>query len=455
MEVIKKQKFGNWFRTSISARMLVVGFILIILLIPLNFVKSLIRERGYRQSEVIQEINQKWGNEVVLYGPIIKIPYKTVTESRSYDEKTKTYIKTYEDVHHQAFFFPETLNGTAKIDTKPLERGIYESVVFSSAVNISGSFSGFDFSQEEIPEENILWDKATVIFKTSNLKGIRNTVSISIGEENLLLKPKFDNHYLSQLNSGYIKNLSDIKTAPISYSIEVAVNGSESLRFIPIGKETNIHMTSDWHSPSFSGNYLPDDKTKEISNAGFSANWKILEINRQFGQAFFDQLPDLSDYAFGTNLIIPVDDYQKTERISKYGLMIIGLTLFVFLMIQIISKIDIHPFQYLMIGLALVMFYTLLLSISEHQNYLFAYLVSGATVVTLITVYSRTILNVKKFPLFIGGAMIALYGFIFVIIQLENYALLVGSVGLFIILAIIMFTSKKIDWSGEQTQSIA
>ena len=322
---------------------------------------------------------------------------------------------------------------------------------FSSDINIKGNFSGFDFSQEEIPEKDILWDKATVLFKTSNLKGIRNEVQVSLGDEQALLKPKFDDNYLSTLASGYLKNLSKAKNGTIPYNINITVNGSESLKFIPIGKESKVNMVSNWHSPSFNGNFLPDDKSKKITQNGFEADWKVLEINRQFGQQFFDKLPNLTQFSFGTDFIIPVDDYQKTERTSKYGLMIIGLTLFVFLMIQIISKIDIHPFQYLMIGLALVMFYTLLVSISEHQNYLIAYLIAGVSVVMLITLYSRTILKNKKFPLFIFGSMTALYGFIFVIIQLENYALLVGSIGLFVILAIIMFTSKKIDWTGQQT----
>ncbi|NQZ45144.1 MAG: cell envelope integrity protein CreD [Flavobacteriaceae bacterium] len=450
MEVIKKQKFGNWFRTSITARMLVVGFILIVLLIPLGFVKDLIRERGHRQAEVIHEINQKWGNEVVLYGPIIKIPYKTYKEQRTFDDKTKTYIKTYEEIPHEAYFFPDALGIKADVDTKPLERGIYESVVFTSQIDIDGSFSSFDFSSKEIPAEDILWEKATVQFKTSNLKGINDEVEIAIGNQALALKPKFDKQYLSVLESGYLNQLSKTEGKAMDFTLSLRVNGSESLRFVPIGKETTAQMASNWHSPSFTGNYLPNDRSKRIGPDGFKADWKVLEINRQYGQQFFDELPELTSYAFGTDLIIPIDDYQKTERTSKYGLMIIGLTLFVFLMIQIISKIDIHPFQYLMIGLALVMFYTLLLSISEHQNYLIAYVIAGISVVLLISLYSRTILKNKKFPLFIFGSMTALYGFIFVIIQLENYALLVGSIGLFVILAIIMFTSKKIDWSGQK-----
>ena len=171
---------------------------------------------------------------------------------------------------------------------------------------------------------------------------------------------------------------------------------------------------------------------------------------RKIWQYLFDTLPDLSQSSFGTAFLVPVDDYQKTSRTNKYGLMIIGLTLLVFLLIQISSKIAIHPFQYLMIGLALVMFYTLLISISEHKNYFFAYLVSGTAVVSLITLYSRSILKSLKFTLLIFGSMLSLYTFIFVIIQLEDYALLVGSIGLFIILGIIMFTSRKIDWTSAQ-----
>ncbi|MFH6602148.1 cell envelope integrity protein CreD [Maribacter algicola] len=449
------QKIGNWFKNSISVRMVVVGFILLVLLIPLSAVENLIFERGLRQNEVIQEINQKWGNHVILYGPIIKVPYKAYKKERIFDERTKTYITSLEEEFHQAYFFPEKLNADVNIDTESLERGIYESVVYTSDVNLEGGYSGFDFSQQEISENDILWNKATVLFKTSNLKGIRNAIQIDLGREQLALKPQFDNGQLSTLASGFIKNPSVLQQGQVDFSLQMKVNGSERLQFVPIGRETLVHMVSDWHSPSFNGNFLPDDKSKKITANGFEAHWKVLETNRQFGQQFFDQLPDLTSYAFGTDLIIPIDDYQKTERTSKYGLMIIGLTLLVFLMIQIISKINIHPFQYLMIGLALVLFYTLLLSISEHLNYLIAYMISGVSTVGLITLYSRSILKSKKFTLFILISMSALYGFIYVIIQLENYALLVGSIGLFIILAIIMFASKKIDWSGQQRLHMA
>ncbi len=446
----QKRKIGNWFKNSISAKMLTVGFLILILLIPLSFVKDLIRERGYRQTQVIDEINTKWGNQVVLNGPILKIPYNVFVEEKLFDEKTKTFLKSQKAVRHVAYFFPQELDIDASVQTQPLKRGIYESAVYTADTHLNGTFDSLDFSEKEIAKENILWDKATVLFKTSNLKGIRNTVKIQLGEKEYALKPKFDNSYMNTLESSFLENLEAVQKNPLAFASNFKINGSQTLQFIPIGKETQVFMKSNWHSPSFNGNFLPDIEDKKISDNGFEAKWKVLETNRRFGQYFFDSLPDLSDFSFGTEFLVPIDDYQKTERTSKYGLMIIGLTLLVFLLIQISSKIAIHPFQYLMIGLALVMFYTLLISISEHQNYLFAYLVSGVSVVSLITIYSRSILKNAKFTLLVLGSMFSLYTFIFVIIQLEDYALLVGSIGLFIILSIIMFTSRKIDWSGSQ-----
>ncbi|WP_422348794.1 cell envelope integrity protein CreD [Flagellimonas sp.] len=446
----QKQKIGNWFRNSISAKMLMVGFLILILLIPLGFVKDLIRERGFRQTEVIEEINTKWGNQVVLNGPILKVPYHVYVEEKVFDEKTKTFLTSQKPERHVAYFFPWDLEINSNVKTQPLERGIYESVVYNAKTQIKGKFAKLNFSVKEIADENILWDKVTVLFKTSNLKGIRNTVKVKIGKEEYALKPKFDNTYMNTLESGFLNKIQSIQNEPLSFSSTIDINGSSSLQFIPIGKETQVFMKSNWHSPSFNGNFLPETEGKKINPSGFEAQWKVLETNRRFGQYFFDSLPNLTDFSFGTEFMVPVDDYQKTERTSKYGLMIIGLTLLVFLLIQISSKIAIHPFQYLMIGLALVMFYTLLISISEHQNYLFAYLISGAAVVALITTYSRSILKNSKFTLLVLGSMFSLYTFIFVIIQLEDYALLVGSIGLFVILGTIMFTSRKIDWSGAQ-----
>lgn len=208
-------------------------------------------------------------------------------------------------------------------------------------------------------------------------------------------------------------------------------------------------MKSNWKAPSFNGNFLPEeDSTSNIDENGFKAHWNIFHTNRQFEQQFFGHLPDLSEFSFGVELIVPLDEYQKSERSTKYGLMIISLTFLVFFIIQAVSKINIHPFQYLMIGLALTMFYTLLISISEHESFLKGYLIAGIAVVTLISLYTKSVLKMWKFSLLVFCSLSSLYTFVFVIIQLENYALLVGSIGLFIILSLVMYFSRKIDWSN-------
>lgn len=447
-------KFTNWLKTSITARMLIVGFLIIILLIPLSYINSLIAERSFRQADVVSEINDKWGHNVLVYGPILKLPYKTYSETKTYNETTKTYFKETKTHMNYAYIFPERLNSDVNVDSKTLKRGNFESAVFTTTMDFSGHFIPTDLNDKGIKTEDIVWDKASVLIQTTNLKGIKSEMVLHLNSEAYNFQTNFnskdDNHnrYLDVLESNFIKaeDLSD--TENDNFSISMSFNGTQQIDLIPIGKTTTMSMTSNWPDPSFVGNYLPNDETKEITKEGFKADWKVLHINRAFSQQHLNKVPNLNAFAFGTKFMVMVDEYQKSERSAKYGFLVIGLTFLIFFLIQTMSKIDIHPFQYLMIGLALTMFYTLLVSISEHSNFLKAYLVAGISVVALITLYSKSILRNFKFSMFICASLTALYTFIYVIIQLENYALLVGSIGLFVILAIVMFVSRKIDWNN-------
>ncbi len=455
MEQIKKQntnKFGNWLKTSITARMLMVGILIIVLLIPLSYIDSLIRERSYRQIDVVNEINGKWGNEVLVYGPILKLPYKTYTETSKFNEKTKVYIKETKTLINYAYLFPETLQSVVDVKSKTLKRGNFESAVFTTNMSFSGNYLKAELASKRIENEDILWDRATIIVKTSNLKGIKNEMQLKINNNTYTFETNFTDNSntgnLDELESAYINEKDLPKKGEVNFSFNMSFNGSRQIQIVPIGKITKMEMTSNWADPSFTGNFLPNDETKKITKDGFKADWKILHINRAFSQQYLNNIPNLKEYAFGTKFIVMVDEYQKSERSAKYGFLVIALTFLVFFLIQTLSKINIHPFQYLMIGLALTMFYTLLISISEHSNFLKAYLIAGASVITLITLYSKSILKTFKFPIFIGLSLTALYTFIYVIIQLESYALLVGSIGLFLILASIMYVSRKIDWSN-------
>ncbi|WP_296377954.1 cell envelope integrity protein CreD [Winogradskyella sp.] len=448
----QSNRFTYWLKTSITARMLMVGFLVIVLLIPLSYINSLIRERSYRQTDVVNEINDKWGSDVLIYGPVLKLPYKTYSEKTTYNEKSKTYFKETETQINYAYLFPEKLDVKTDVKSKSMYLGNFESAVFTSDFNINGEYKAPDLKSKDIKNEDVVWDKATLIFKTTNVKGIKTEMMVKLNDTPYNFDTNFsdNNNYknrLDELETGFINQ--DILKDTFSFNMQVSYDGSEQIQMIPVGKTSTMSMTSNWADPGFIGAYSPDDETRSITEEGFKVNWKVLSINRAFSQLYLNKIPNLTQFGFGTKFVVLVDEYQKSERSAKYGFLVIGLTFLIFFLIQTMSKIHIHPFQYLMIGLALTMFYTLLVSISEHSNFLKAYLVAGVSVVTLITIYSKSILKSLKFSAFIGVSLSALYAFIYVIIQLENYALLVGSIGLFLILASVMFVSRKIDWHND------
>lgn len=428
MENQENQPKQSFFQST-TAKMIMVGILTLILLIPLAIVQDLITERSQRQKEVVSETTSKWGESVYFYGPILKIPYQ--------DPITKQV--------ENAFFFPEKLTNNSVTQIKaPLQRSIYKSNVFTTKMQFQGFYTNPKFYKNNIPNENIYWDKATIIIRTTNLKSVNDEVKIKIGTENYTFEPRFNesnNDSIQSLETSYI-NYTAIKNN--AFNLNITYNGSKRISIVPIGKSTAAKMTSNWASPSFNGSFIPTDK--KITNTGFDASWKVSHFNRPFAQENFQSLPELSKYAFAVDFITPVDEYQQNERASKYGFLVIGLTFLIFFLIQSISKINIHIFQYVMIGIALIMFYTLLISITEHSSFSFAYSIAGTSVVALISLYSISILKNKKFPTFIAISLSVLYTFIYVIIQLEDYALLVGSIGLFLILASVMYFSRKIEW---------
>ncbi len=465
------RKLGKWIKTSISFRMLTVGILILLLLIPLSYVKSLIKERQYRQKKVVNEINKKWGKEVLLYGPILKVPYKTYKSKKIFDQKSNRYKEEITEITKEAYFFPDALNISSNINPEEKKRGIYKTAVYSSNIDITGSFSQPDFSEQDIDEKDILWEKSRLIVQTSNLKGVSSLIEVKFHKNTYPLTSKYkrtikssalgentNHHYvnsertyggssLHRLESKFIAKTDLPNKNKVDFSMKITINGSKQVQFVPLGKETNVSIVSNWKTANFIGEFLPYNPNK-ITEDGFNAKWKIIDINRPFPQQYFNAIPNVKEYAFGVNFMIPVDEYQKSERSSKYGFLIIGLTFLVFFLIQTISKIQIHPFQYLMIGIALIMFYTLLISISEHSNFLKAYVIAGTSVVILISLYAKSIIRTIKFTSFIAVSLTLLYTFIFIIIQLENYALLVGSIGLFVILAAVMYASRKIDWQN-------
>ncbi len=448
MENPENQNKNSVYQTT-TAKMIMVAILSLFLLIPLEFVKNLINERSLRKQEVVNEISELWGKDVCFYGPILRIPYKIRTETAITSEKTKqTNIETAIS-YDFAYFFPEKLNNISDVKkNSTLKRGIYNNVVFTANMKFDGNFSKPNFDKLGIKPEDIVWEKATILVNTTNLKSIKSELNIKINNQSLSFESKSNEEkgFFSTLETeSFDYNLLN-KNNKIDFNFTMLFNGSNSVKFIPVGKTTNISIVSDWNSPSYEGAFSKSD-SKIKKQSGFHADWKVLEINRQFPQQFISKIPNLNEYSFGVKLIETVNEYQQNERVSKYGFLVIALTFLVFFMIQAVSKIKIHIFQYSMIGLALIMFYTLLISITEHSSFVLAYLIASFSVILMIIIYSISILQSKKFPMFIGISLTSLYTFIFVIIQLENYALIVGSIGLFIILGAVMYFSRKIDWN--------
>lgn len=441
------------FFQSNTAKMIMVGILTLVLLLPLSFVEELIFERSERKKEVVSEVTQLWGEDVFFYGPILRVPYKSYSETSVIDAKTKQTIIERKATIDYAYFFPDKLNNTSNIKKNTsLKRGIYNNVVYTADMKFDGSFGKLNFEKLGIKEEDLLWEKAALVVKTTNLKSIKSDLNIKLNNQPFTFESKEED---DDIYGTLETNRFDYKTLAsnnqLDFNFTMKYNGSNSVKFIPVGKTTQVHLNSDWESPSFEGMFAANDTTKSVSDKGFHADWKILDINRSFAQQYITKVPNLNSYSFGVKLIETVDEYQQNERAVKYGFLVIGLTFLIFFLIQSVNKINIHIFQYTMLGLALIMFYTLLISITEHSSFSLAYLIASVAVIAMIVLYSISFLKTKKFPMFIGLALGGLYSFLYVIIQLENYALLVGSIGLFIILGLVMYFSRKIDWNNSNS----
>lgn len=442
METPEKQ---TAFYQTTTAKIILVGLLALFLLIPLAFVQELIFERAERKKDVVAEVTKSWGTDVHIYGPILRVPYRVYNQTTNLNPTTnKQEISSTQSTAH-AYFFPEKLNLKSNIQKdSSLKRGLYNVVVFSTDINCIGTFSTPNFKKLNIEEANVIWDQASILVKTTNLKSSKGNLNLKLNENNLTFESKANSDkYFDDLES----DVFDLKNAEnLTFQFQMKYNGSNSVKFVPVGKNTSASIDSDWQNPSFEGIFSANTNSKTITKEGFHADWTISQVNRPFSQEYAEYLPHLNEYLFGVKLIETVDEYQQNERASKYGFLMIGLTFLIFFLIQTVSKISIHIFQYGMIGLALVLFYTLLISITEHLSFKVAYGTATFAVIAMLFLYSLSILKSNKFSIFIAIALASLYSFIYVIIQLENYALLVGSIGLFLILGIVMYFSRKIDW---------
>jgi inner membrane protein len=320
--------------------------------------------------------------------------------------------------------------------------------VYGSKLRFSGSFSALAQGDPSVQKQNMLFDEAFVSVGISDLRGLEDQIAIKWNNDESSFNPGVESFDIikSGINAPIRINPSDTGDVKYNFSFNLSLKGSQYIYFTPVGKETKVNLASEWTTPSFDGAFLPD--TRNIDAKGFSAFWKVLHLNRNYPQRWISDKYTVESSSFGINLIVPIDHYTKTDRSIKYAILFIALTFLIFFFLELINNKAVHFIQYTLIGFALCIFYVLLLSISEHLPYNLAYWIASFMTIGLIAWYTRSILKDKKLSALVAGNLLLLYGFIFTIIQLEDYALLIGSLGLFLILAVVMYFSKKIDWAG-------
>lgn len=440
---------------------LICGLILI-LAIPLLLVWALIEEREHRAESIQQDVAREWGGSQMVNGPVLIVPYTIVRVTTKGDERIE------ETLERRAVFLPKTLNVRAKAATKVLHRSIYDVAVYTGDLNFEGRFDELDIAAVEAEVREVRWRDAILALEISDVSGLKKAASLFIDDRTQLpFEPSIG--VPGAPTSGIHARLADVpglfagdpgtgvggaKLQGFNYRFSLLLNGSAQLTFTPVAQETTVGLSSDWPDPGFIGAFLPTDRV--INPAAFSARWQVPHLARSVPQAWeFSKfrLDRLSNYAFGMRFVVPVDFYQVVARAAKYAMMFLATAFMAVFVLELGSARDVHPVQYLLVGLAMAFFYVLLLSLAEQIGFLSSYLAAATATVALISTYVGSVQRSVVKGLIMLVVLVLLYGLLYMILQLEDYALLAGAVAGFVMLAAVMFVTLRVDWSGKEPRA--
>ncbi|HEX5034086.1 MAG TPA: cell envelope integrity protein CreD, partial [bacterium] len=406
-------------RFALLLKLIFIGFMTLVMLIPTLFIMNLIHERQMRREEASSEVLRGWGGgDQLVGGPVLVLPYDVSTETMN--DKGQKVVTHY---LRSAYFLPEKLEIDGQLKSQTLSRGIFRIPVYQGELAMSGAFRSPDLAALGIKPTQVRWDKAYVQLSLSDLRGLRETPEVLWSGESRRFEPSAT---LSQ--SGPLIRAAvavNEKASAYDFNLKLNLGGGKRLQFLPLAGDTHIKLKSNWPHPSFSGNFLPVHR--EVRAEGFVAEWKIPATARPIPAYWEDGIQGLEAQAFGAEFMLPVDIYQFTERAAKYAMLFILLTFVAFFLFEVMSKARIHPVQYLLVSAALCVFYVLLLSLSEHIDFGLAYLASAGATVLLITAYLVTVLQKKSRALLMAGILGGLYGYLFTLLRAEDFSLLMGS----------------------------
>ena len=462
---------NHWIKESATVKLLIVGFLTLVLLIPASMVSDLVRERQNLRDDVVQEISSKWAGRQQLSGPVLQVPYVQRRTVIVNDQEQESIVRG------AAYYLADDAELIGRIEPEQRARGIYTAVLYTGDFELRARFDSLPVDQLDVDPSELDWSRAVISFGLNDVRGIDSLQTLRYGSRTARFAPGVPEYGL--LASGF-QAAVDVgpDTRDLDLSFAFTVRGSAEISFAPVAAETRVSLTSNWGDPSFRGAFLPDER--DVQTNSFTAAWSILEVNRPFarsgttrtrssngdpqfsnsGSYSYNNFSDgviradqfhfadgsFTGYAFGVELLRPVDDYRRTDRATKYAALFVAATFLTFFFIEVLNGRRLHPVQYLLVGFAIVLFYVLLLSLSEHLGFAKAYVLSAALIVGLVTAYTAAVLQRRVLALLVAGVLAILYTFFFSLLQLEDYALLVGSFGLLIALATVMYLTRRINW---------
>jgi inner membrane protein len=416
-------------------------------------ITGVLSDRLMRRNEAVADITSSWGKEQNVIGPVLGIPfqyrYKTVKEEPLGGGKVERR-EVEETATANAYFLPETLKIAGDIQTQTLHRGIYDAAVFRAGVTLTGRFAVPDFGALKIDPKDVQWKDAFVTIALNDMRGTREGIVLDWGGTK---RPLLPGSQVPGYTTGATALLASDKpiAASVDFSIPLDFNGSEGIYFAPFGVQNEATLKSNWPDPGFRGAFLPANR--DVRQDGFDASWKVSYYGRDYPQQWTSRggnerfnLQSVSNSRFGAEFLSILDAYRYVERSIKYGVLFLVLVFTTFFLFEVTARQKIHPFQYLMVGAALCLFYLLMLSISEFIGFGFAYVIAAVASTVLITWYCRFFLGGGARTLMIGAGLAGVYTFLYITLRQQDYALLMGAIALFVVLAIVMYVTRKIDW---------
>lgn len=435
-------KFGD-IKNSTTFRVLFIGFLILLLLIPMTMVESVIKERSYLHDNASLEIRRSWGPDQSIVGPVLTLPYvRTFSAGTGW-----SYDSRYKHIR------PDDLNIESQIETEIRYRSIYKVPVYTADVHIRGEYDLGDITIGAEDNNGFQLDKGMIRIPLVNSRSIKEPITFIWNGKAIELKPTWNKEnskaviFSAKLPADLI--LRD-RVNTFEYKLKLA--GTNSFSLIPSADKTNVKLVSNWHSPGFYGIYLPTERS--ISDEGFTAEWGTNDFLSDIGHEESEMIsPDwFKGQVYGVNLIQPVNTYQVVTRAAKYAVLFIALTFMVYFFTELFGKSMLHPVQYLLVGVANCIFYLLLLSLAEHIDFNVAYVISAFASISLISLYSVSILKSRLKASIVFAVLTGLYTYLFITLRSEGFALLIGSVGLFAILSSIMYLTRNIDWHNVRPQ---